>query len=419
MPALLWVVAVSAVAVVLLHALTWRRPRPHPLPTARFVPVASRASRLRRMEFSELGIMALRLLSLGLLGIAAAGTVGTWRRASFGRVVVVDQSRAVGSVTEVADSLAPLMREGATTRLVVFDSVPRVVTGTPTLGDASLGTRRGNLAAALIVAVREGLRLRATVDSVDLVIVSPLVREEVNGAVGAIVGAWGGPVRLVRVSAREAVVNAGAGGRLPVPNDPLGAAAWTAWGSSRPDLRLQRAAPSPADSAFARAGGTLVVWPTLTHDAPELGAASTGTVATIGRFRWAQDSVRGSPVAWREDGRVVAGEELAGLGCLRTVRVDVPPPGDAALRPAFVAFVRDLTRRCGGWDLHVMDTSVLAPLQLAGTTAQVPEGQRSAWVQRLLLLLALVSLGVEGWLRDRRRRAGPPTSVAPAAEDAA
>ena len=116
---------------------------------------------------------------------------------------------------------------------------------------------------------------------------------------------------------------------------------------------------------------------------------------------------RRRPVAWWIDGAAAAIERTVGRGCIREVAIPVPSAGDLALRPSFVALVRELTAPCGGpRDPEPIADSVLVafagagPL-LAGRLVAAPPPPRipaNAW----FLAAALGLLMVEPLARRRR-----------------
>ncbi|MBK6305394.1 MAG: BatA domain-containing protein [Gemmatimonadetes bacterium] len=171
-----WALAAGAVAsaVVLgLHLLAWRRPAPTPLPTARFAPPSAVRAVSRDLRLSDRLLLLVRVAVLLLAGLALARPAWTPVRSGTARVFVLDASRRVARVGDVADSARALSAGAAVTAWVRVDSVARL------LSDTTLGPRaavRGALGAGLVAAVREAVRLARVHDTVEVVVVSPLPR---------------------------------------------------------------------------------------------------------------------------------------------------------------------------------------------------------------------------------------------------
>jgi len=411
--AVLWGTVVAAAGVIAVHLLSWRRPQPRVLPTARFVPAAAQRALSRRLQPSDLGLLALRLLAVLSIGLAVAGPAFSLRQPGVARVIVADRSRSVASLVEVRDSVDGLSEGVATSRVILFDSLP-VIASNDAWRDSSGSVVRGNLDAALIAGVREAAALRSRFDSVEVVVVSPLVAEEVSAGTAGIVAAHGRPLRHVRVRART--VSAPpvlASSTLPPPTDPVGAALRLAWDTPPSWLRVTRGPMTPAESAHAMRGGLVIVWPVDSRSSPAGNGILSATGAVVGAFTRTGEPT-GTPVAWWSDGRPSAAQETLGAGCVRTVAIGLPVAGDAVLRPAFQRLVRDLSVPCDWRDDRVLEASELAWLTppAESTSAEARATVGSPFTRRLLLLLALVALAAE-W-RLRRRGRGP--QVAPALE---
>ncbi|MGQ0646933.1 MAG: BatA domain-containing protein [Gemmatimonadaceae bacterium] len=412
-PGVLWMAGIACVAILLLHLLSWRRPRPRPLPTARFLPPAAQPSRFRRIELSDVAVLLLRLGAISSLGVAVAGPAVTWRRAGLARVIVVDRSRAVGSATDVADSVRALTTGLAETRLVAFDSTATVSTPDEWLASPRTTAARGEPGAGLVAGIREAVDLSRRFARVEIVLISPMVAEEASPALLEIARASTTPVRFVRVAPASATSPpAREGAALPPPEDAIGAAAWSAWGVVPGHLRLVRGAATSRDSVFARSGGTLVVWPIVAGAGGETEALTAGDVAVVGPWTRGATVAAGTTMARWNDGADAATQRPLGIGCIREVGVGVPDRGDATLRPAFLHLVRSITVPCVSPDLRPLTAGELSWLSSGvstGTPAFTGADAANVWLQRLLLGLTVLLLGVEWWLRDRR-----PSSAAAA-----
>ena len=403
----LWGLAAAMAGVIALHLLSWRRPQPRPLPTARFLPAAPRRALSRRLQPSDAALLALRLLALAALGLAVAGPVVQVRRPGLARVIAADRSRSVASLDEVRDSVTALESGASTARVILFDSLP-VVASDAAWRDSSGRSSRGNLDAALVTAIREATDLGRRFDSVEIVIASPLHGEEVTPATLRILGVYGGAVRHVRTGSRQpSPPPALPSASWPPATDPLGAALRLASGTRHGWLRVARGVLTSADSAHATNGGVLLQWPDSAGAALETDGVLSRSGAVVGSFV-RQESPEGRAIAWWSDGRPAAAERTHGAGCIRAVHIGLPAAGDAVLRPAFQRLVRDLMVPCGWYDASVLTGEDYTALFTGPTTSgvQAPAPASSPLTRRLLLLLALLALAAEWWVR-RRHSAAP------------
>lgn len=420
---------VAAAVVVALHLLAWRRPSPTPLPTARFAPSSAVRAVSRDIRLSDVALLLVRVAALLLAGLALARPAWTPRRTGTARVFVLDASRRVARVSDVADSARARSVGADATVWVRVDSVARV------LADTSIGARaevRGSLGAGLVSAIREGTRLARTHETVELVVISPFAAESWDASMEPLRAQWAGPVSVIRVAARSTTSGDSSGAQsdaarvLTPANDAVGAAFELAIDSSTRNLRVIRAVPSAEDSAWARNGGTVVSWPNVARSdsADALEAIISGDRTVIGRFaRQPVDLSFGRTIARWGDGAAAAQEVALGLGCVRTVEVGVPSSGDAVLRPAFLAVVRQLATHCDGGNALLVErerlsTWAAAPsgASSAATTARTPSRTPRPAVnaattpdhslERWLLLLVALLLGVE-WLLRRATSSSP------------
>lgn len=417
-PGVLWLAGAAGLVTLALHLLSWRRPEPRRLPTARFIPETPQRALSRRLELSDAMLLALRLLVIAAIALAVAGPKWIVKRSGIARIVVVDRSRSVESPGEAMDSAVAVGTGASITRLILFDSAAVMLEGSES-PDSSRVEARGDLGPALVLAAREAASLRARFDSVDVVVVSPTRAEELSSATARILGEAGLSPRLVPVRAREIQAPPGVAGTIPPASDPIGAAFRLANGGVSAGLRVVRAEPDEADSAHARSGGVLVVWPAEENDSVQadgiLSASSTTVALRAGRGLEPQ----GTPIAWWRDGSVAATVEAAGEGCIRRVAVRVEPRGDATLRPAFLRFVRDLSRSCDWVDTvaATLPAPVAGPRTLMAVSEATAFADASSMTQRLLLILALIGLAAEWWLR--RKGVGSGVSAQAAVEGSA
>jgi hypothetical protein len=347
---------------------------------------------------TDLLLLALRVAMVLLVAAAFGRPLLVPERRPAARVVLVDVSRAVASPDEALDSTRRHLQAGD--RLVVFDTTTR------TLPIDSSGAARGtgapgSLSAALVAAAREARDLAQEAERVEIVLVSPLADEEVDSATAGLL-ALAGPLRLARVAAAahpaaSRVVFRGD------DDDPLRAALTLATGDAgTEERRIVRGEASAEDSAWARAGGTLVLWPRDTAVA-RAGAAglTTGRVTLVAAVAPTATPPDGRAVAWWADGAPAATEMSSGRGCIRRVAIPVPAAGDLVLRASFVGLVRVLVAPCGGERRLApvpVERLVRQPAATAGPALARAPGRShrdlTPWLLGAALLLALVELGL-------------------------
>ena len=426
-PLFAWIAAAVAAATVALHLLAWRRPPESPLPTARFAPERPIRMVSRAVRPADLALLALRVLIVLLVGVALAGPSFDARREGLGRVVIVDRSGSAGTGAEVAGAARAAYREGDA--LVVFDSAARQVASpnADSLGGAAAAGSRGSLSAALIAALRAATRLERERDSVEIVVVSPFASTELDAATSAIRATWRGRLRLARVtltpndtlSLGRPIVRGGEGDAVAVSlalSEPYSGGA---------SVRVVRDAPTAADSAWARGGGAVVVWPGAptagwsSRSVPDTAFAVTapahvgatnendGRPATVvARFERTVVPPAGRVIARWADGEPAATEVPLGTGCLRAVSVTTPAAGDLPLTPAFRHFARRMAGPCTAADRQPLasDSALAAALPsaapprdrltVAAFAADVPRTKLTAWLLALALLLGFAEMWV-------------------------
>jgi len=362
-PGFLWGAIAVAAGIVALHFIVTRQPRATVLPTARFVPDSAATATVRDARPSDLLLMLLRVLVVLAAGAALARPVIKPSRQVSGRVFLMDRSRGVASVSEGADSVKRLYRAGDA--VIVFDSTAQSYGAKPldSLSAARRIETRGNISAALIASLREASALRDKVDSMELVIVSPILDEERDAATDSIRDLWRGRARLVRITPRSdsAIAAKGSMDIRSTQGDGLVISVALALKSpSSASVRIVRVAPSADDTAWAAADNhVLVVWPIA--DRPPFAVTrspvdqSGGVVSYSARLvaafdrRWTYpgDSLSGSRVVVRwADGEPAAIEKKSGQGCIRSVDIPVANVGDLVIRPEFVALLKDIAAPC-------------------------------------------------------------------------
>lgn len=389
LPWALGIAGAASIVAVLLHLIATHRPEAVVLPTARFAPEGAARAASRTTRPTDRRLLALRVLALLLLGAAIAGPRLTNGRTALVRVFVADASRAAQS--DVRDSVRALWRAGDA--VVWFDSSARAAADSADRGprngaDAPAPTDvRGRLSAGIISAHQHRRARLARADSVELVIVSPFLREEMDAAVAPLAARWAGRVRVVRSQ--------------PSP-------------SPQRAVRTIGSEPNANDSAAARSGTTVVVWPNAGGSA----GGSAGPVApALADAVWARDVTVVAPLVrlpaahagaivarWR-DGMPAASETPLGAGCLRRVSIGVPPTGDLPLQPSFIALQKILESPCGGHREVASDSTVhvLAhPWPARGvSTDEAPVPRPPVASTLTLFALALAALLLEQVMRAR------------------
>ena len=440
-----WVLAAAAAcaaAVVALHLLAVGPPPEGALPTARFVP-ARRARAMRRASRpSDVPLLLLRVLALLLAGAAFAGPRLVRERSAVAQLILVDRSRTVADRRAAMDTALRLARPGDL--LIAFDSAAAapIALGQRTIDSLRTAAQgwvaptwrlpRGSLSAALAAAGRAAPGLRESADSLALVVVSPVADEELDGASERLRALWGGGATVVRVP--PAAPAATAPTRVDVRSaradrsaDVLLAAAELA-GVRVGDgaVRVVRDGVRPADLAWVQddPARVLVDWPESGVPAAwrprervdTVGAVLAGDVghddageralfvAALPRRALAPSDSGARAVAWWVDGTAAATETAAGAGCVRTVGIEVPQAGDAALDPSFARLLRALARPCGGaLRLAQADVAWLAgPPALRPAREVAESGETRSALPAWLLACALALLAAEPLLRRAR-----------------
>ena len=400
---------IVAAGVVVAHLFSTNVPPRQVLPTVRFIPQGAPMAVLRTRRLTDVGLLLLRLLAIALLGLALAGA--RLPRSGPARVVVVDMSRAVAAV--------PARTEYDDAAIVVFDSVARTVS-TPVLDTLRPTAATGSLSAGIVAAHRAVAGVTTGREGIELVIVSPVVREEVDSATARLIALWEGPVRIQRVPAAAEPARAAFALRAS-GDDPIAASLSAAGREPRAvGVRILRDQPAVADFAWAHdSARVLVFWPDALS-APSASSASsawsvrrrenpdtahgfaTETHTVVGTFHRAHEPPPGRVIAWWMDGEPAATEVVHGRGCIRVVTIPVDPVGDIALRESFRGFVRSLVGPCGGArDFSAVPDSAILPGSRPGVAAPAPV--TDSRLPLLLALLALATVGAEQLLRARRR----------------
>lgn len=439
-PGFLFASLAVAAAIVALHFIVTRQPRAGILPTARFVPDTRATAVARAKRPSDLLLMLLRVLLVLAAGAGLAKPVLKPSRGPEARVILVDVSRSARDSLATRDSVRAIYRNGDA--VVAFDSSARLLVGNvaDTIGALRPTSRRGNLSAALIAALRAGSSLRDRADSLELVIVSPFAREEFDAATDSIRKLWGGKARLVRV-VHSRPDTAGIAGELEIradASDPLGVTVALArkqetGNGQRVTGNGLRATESglidrgviktPPRVTSSRGTGPLIEWPAYSRPRfavyravrDTVGGVMAGDAVVVSAFErtwsYSADSLRGAEVIARwVDGEPAAIERPDGAGCVRSVAVPVSPVGDFVIRNDFVRFVSSLSGACAARrSLVPADRDVIAKLVgkdgLAPRAAFQPLADARSDLAPWLFALALAAAIAELFVRRRKREA--------------
>ncbi|MFL5582923.1 MAG: BatA domain-containing protein [Gemmatimonadaceae bacterium] len=405
----------AAAGAVLLHLVARQRPAAYVFPTTRFIPdrrtLVSRVAKRPR----DLVLLALRVLLLLSAAAAFARPVFAPPRRTNARIVLLDRSRAVANPARAVAQARSFIGEGVPVRMIAFDSVATLVPAAAALESLAVDSSRtaavGSLSAALVAARRIAPSLAAEADTVELMLVSPVAAEELDAATDSVRVGWPGRIYLTRVAARA---DSGAGWSLERAldaDDLLAPALRRSPVAAVPTaVRLRRASASAADSAYARAGGTLVLWDTAGAAPMRPTALAMGddvVVATMGRG----SAGGGRALARWSDGAPAASEHPLGAGCVRHVAVGIPLAGDLPLRPAFQRIVRGLVAPCGeAGSAAPADSATVARLvgasaPAAGRSLSADQRQPSPlvpWLLGLALACAMAELLVRGRMAPER-----------------
>jgi hypothetical protein len=410
-----WALAIGALAAagaVLLHLVARQRPAAYLLPTTRFIPdrrtlVSRIATRPR-----DLLLLALRVLLLLSVSAAFARPVFEAGHEPLGRLILLDRSTAVADPAAALERARALVATAGPSRLITFgDSAVLGENAAATLDslarDTSRASVRGGLTAALVAAGRAAPDLAALADSVELVIVSPLVAAELDAATDSVRALWPGRISLARVPARTDSATRWTLERALAPDHPLAPALATIGVSATSKaVRLVDATATAADSAFARAGGTVVRW--VPADGPfaptALAVGDDVVVALLSRVPIGDG---GRVRARWSDGTPAALETPLGEGCVRNVAVGVPIVGDLPLRPTFRRAVRGLVAPCGTAAVSALaDSAAVSRLigapRLATASALRAHGDQRSPLVPWLLGLAFACALTELFVRSRR-----------------
>lgn len=416
-PAFLWAgIGISAL-VVAVHLIVTRQPRSQPFPTARFVPEAPVEAVSRATQPADLLLLLLRVLAVLSIAAALARPIVTPSRFSIARIVLADISSASGNAAELRDSVATYLRPNDV--LILYDSATRVSAHADSL-PLTTSQADGNLSAALITALQSARTLRDRADSIALVVVSALPRQEWDAATDTIRALWPGSIKPVLLHPPGSVSSSAAAVSSDFESqDPL---RYTfALAAARPRshaLRIVRGDSTPGQTD----DGVVLHWPALARPrfaAPANASSQNGIVVdnrvVFGNFRrqwiFPQDSLRGaSVIATWIDGSPAAIERRDGNRCTRSVAIQVPARGDLVIRSEFVAAVQHLSSPCGAHpDFTPLPDSL--PTRLKGGNAAAPRNafpahssQRSP-LTPWLLGFALLLLVTEQAARVRRTTA--------------
>lgn len=367
-PGFLVVGVVAALGVVALHFMVTRRPRSIAFPTARFVPDLSSMARSRSIQLSDLLLLAVRVLTILFAAAALARPLFPPRRERIVRVIAADVSGAVANPAEVQDSVRALFRPGDA--MIAFDTSAWPVTSPDSIGAGSRVHTDGSLSAGLVGALRAGSRVRDGADSVELVMVSPVVDGERDRATALIRKQWLGRARIVRVATSS------------IDSAVSPATAVTFQSASRPAFAVAR------------------------NHIDTVGAVVAHGRVVIGQFerrwRFTSDSLTGARVIARwVDGEPAAMERISAAGCARSVAISMDTTGDMLLRPEVLRLRSALSGSCA-YVASAPDSALAMLLASSGqlaSAAQFPPAPDAGspiarWLVALAFLLAIVEMAL-------------------------
>lgn len=424
-PLFAWVGGALALGVVALHLLAWRRPPASPLPTARFAPDAPVRTVSRALTPTDLVLLAVRVLVIVLVSAALAGPRFPSRVQEPGRVIVVDRSYGLEGWASIDRVARSVYRSGDA--LVVFDSAAREVRN-PTLDSivaTSPTSQFGGMSAAMVAAIRAANELQRVRDSVEILVVSPFGSDALDAATASIRRVWPGTVRTMRAGAPRSDTTRSRTPDVRARSDDAVSAALALHGAAPVGaVRVVRDSTTARDTAWARQGGAVVVWPrgpaqdegwqarvvpdtafgvTVNSLVSGSSASPARSATVVAPFVRRAAPPPGRVVARWDDGQPAATEIPLGAGCMRSVAIIVPPTGDLALTPAFRRFATQLAGPCRGVHAWVAapDSVVSTVLSTAGardgapTVSAVDTTRSDSSIARWLLAAALTALVAE------------------------
>ncbi len=373
-----FLIAAGAVSmgVVVLHFLITQQPKSEDLPTVRFVPDVPARSTSLAIKPSDLWLLLLRVIAIMLIGAAFAQPILTPQHQTVARIVVVDASRGVGSMAELADSAAKYANGAAA--LIIADSLAYEVPSASfndsisALSTKPASIRKGSLSPALITAMRAGARVREQADSIELVVISPFVNESRDAALSPVRALWPGTISNVKVAAASSA-------------DASAVPAEVVWVSSD-NSPLWSARETPDTVGAVRADDVVLVAPFVRNFKPTETLDSTTRVFA----RW-------------PDGEPAGLETVTASGCIRTLGLTMPSGGDVALRPDFIRLQAKINEPCGVFkDFTSISDETMSEIAGSGGLASIDDIQPKAskmtplvpWLLAAALLLVLFELFV-------------------------
>lgn len=378
-----YLAAALAVAAVLaaLHLIVTRQPPAAALPTARFIPELPAASRVRDARPRDLAVLLARVLLVLSVGAALARPVLYPAVQPVRRIVLANVSSASERSALMAAVRSATLGASA---IIAYDTSAWMVTrpALDSLTRDSARVRRASLSAALVAALRAASRLRSSADSIEIVVISPLLGDEMDAAVPRLRSLWPGSIRVIRLPA------AARSAYSAVPT-----VSWPSEGVP-PRFAIARAVP---DSSFALVLGD--------------GAAAEATVAPFTRmWTFPRDSMRSVTVLARwADGEPAALEWQGASECVRSSTVVLDSVGDVTLRPSVARFRAALSARCTNVRGAPWTAAQVAAFARSGKLARASllpaAADTSTPLVPWLLGLALLCVIAESVLR-RRRSAG-------------
>ena len=402
--------AVAALGVLAIHLIAWRLPRAVKLPTARFVPDEPARLASRTLRPSDLALMALRMAIVMLGGLALARPTRTVAPRGTAAVVAIERT---GDSASVRDSLRG-MPDVDHVSYVVFDTAAQVLTDFAGALSATGATSTAgpSLSVGLLAAIREARRLTSDYERVSIVLASTFTRDAFDQATSPVRSTWNDSIHVVRLPRRQPVATVAGAEVVSTDDDPVAAGIRLAeaHGLLRGASRVVRAAATAGDSAFAAAGGALLIWPRLSAGNERVDGIHAGEATAIGHFiRTTSSGDSGTVIARWIDGTPAAFESASGTGCIRRIEFDVPDLGDFVLTASFQRLVAALAAPCGGvLPGPVAADSAMAEIAMrpaSGASTRLPDDARAPNRIAAILMAVAVALTVAEMALRRGTRA--------------
>lgn len=342
-----WALAAGAMGmlgVTVAHLLSRQRPRALSLATARFLPDGMLEATTVRPIPTDRWWMLLRLLIIALLSLGVAQPVLTGNQVPTRTVLLLDRLLPLELQREALATL------GASDAVVAFDSAASVSSAAGTAPRRASGS---SLSAALGGLVRSRDSLLQGAEQLRVVAASAFDVRSIDQVAGAIRASI--PDAIDVLPLHVVADSATPRGRVTTfaDGDDAIAAGMSLLGDSlapRGTILQRRARLTATDSAAARAGATVVWWPSrAAAGAPSLQALTVGRatwIAPMRRDSSVNPSTGAQPLGWWADGAAAVWRTGLGEGCVLTVAAALPVAGDHTLSLRAQRWMASLVSQC-------------------------------------------------------------------------